>query len=218
MRAGFRVERYGFPVPDTFSSRTVAIVALASLLAGFVVVFAGGMLLFAPASTAPPAPPFEADAGVARVDAGPAPALTAEDRDAGDSTPLADPMDLGEAGTPVGAGGSARFAPSAVSRCWDLNNPALLPGASCDRLQAIDDHFATKATEIAGCARGHGRLAFIMDLRFSTGFVRSWGGPSSTIANAGTVVACVRRVTQPLPLGAATHAHDRYLMVLPIDW
>jgi hypothetical protein len=57
-----------------------------------------------------------------------------------------------------------------------------------------------------------------MDLRFSTGFVRSWGGPSSTIGNAGAVVACVRRVTQPLPLAAAAHAHDRYLMVLPIEW
>jgi hypothetical protein len=216
--AGLRVERYGFPVPDTFSSRTVAIVALASLLAGFVVVFAGGMLLFAPASTAPPAPPLEVDARAAHADAGLATALTTEDRDASDPAPIADPMDLGEAGAPVGMGASVRFAPSAVSRCWDMNNPAILPGASCDRLQAIDDHFASKSAEIAGCARGHGRLAFIMDLRFSTGFVRSWGGPSSTIANAGTVVACVRRVTQPLPLGTAPHAHDRYLMVLPIDW
>ncbi|MDB4932716.1 MAG: hypothetical protein JWM10_5200, partial [Myxococcaceae bacterium] len=45
-------------MPDTFSSRTVAIVALASLLAGFVAVFAGGMVLFAPATAAPPAPPL----------------------------------------------------------------------------------------------------------------------------------------------------------------
>lgn len=204
-------------MPDTFSSRTVAIVALASLLAGFVVVFAGGMVLFAPATTAPPAPPLEAAPHPARADAGPALGLAVGERDAGEPSAAGDPMDLGEAGAPA-ATGAVRFAPSAVSRCWDVNNPALLPGASCDRLQAIDDHFASKAAEVAGCARGHGRLAFIMDLRFSTGFVRSWGGPSSTIANAGAVVACVRRVTQPLPLAAAAHAHDRYLMVLPIDW
>lgn len=193
----------------------MAIVALASLLAGFVVVFAGGMVLFAPATTAPPPPPPAADAGALR--AAPAPAvLAAAGPDGGSPGAVVDPLDLGEAGAPATA--AVRFSPSAVSRCWDANNPAVLPGASCDRLQAIDDHFAARAAEIAGCARGHGRLAFIIDLRFSTGSVRSWGGPSSTIGNAGTVVACVRRVTQPLPLAAATHAHDRYLMVLPIEW
>ena len=199
-------------MPETFSSRTVAIVAPASLLAGFVVVFAGGMLLFAPATTVPQAPPLGPDAG-ARV-AAPSPAQV----DAGEAPVVVEPSEPAEAGAPAAAEGAVRLAPSAVSRCWDANNPAVLPGATCDRLQAIDDHFASKAAEIAGCARGHGRLACIMDLRFSTGFVRSWGGPSGTIANAGTVVACVRRVTQPLPLAAAAHAHDRYLMVLPIDW
>ncbi len=205
-------------MPETFSSRTVAIVALASLLAGFVVVFAGGMVLFAPATTVPQAPPMVADAGVARAPAALPTPVAAGESDGGEAPGAVDPAEPGEAGAPVMAAGAVRFSPSAVSRCWDANNPAVLPGASCDRLQAIDDHFATKAAEIAGCARGHGRLAFIMDLRFSTGFVRSWGGPSSTIGNAGTVVACVRRVTQPLPLAAAAHAHDRYLMVLPIEW
>lgn len=191
----------------------MAIVALASLLAGFVVVFAGGMMFLAPAATTPPPPPtvsapLAADAGMAvatpAVDAGAGGSLVETPEPAGDAAPA--------------AAGSVRFAPSAVSRCWDANNPAVLPGTACDRLQAIDEHFASKAAEIAGCARGHGRLAFIMDLRFSTAFVRSWGGPSSTIGNAGAVVACVRRVTQPLPFATAQHAHDRYLMVLPIDW
>jgi hypothetical protein len=191
----------------------VAIVALASLLAGFVVVFAGGILLFAPATTAPPPPPPSADAGAVRAEPSP-PGPPPPGADGGGTA--VDPSDLGEAGAPTT--GAVRFSPSAVSRCWDANNPAVVPGASCDRLQAIDDHFAARSAEVAGCARGHGRLAFIMDLRFSTGFVRSWGGPSSTIGNAGTVVACVRRVTQPLPLAAAAHAHDRYLMVLPIEW
>lgn len=197
-------------MPDTFSSRTVAVVALSSLLAGFVAVFAGGMVLFAPATTAPPAPPLGADAGAARADAA---RPTVGPATAGSPAAAEDPVD---AGSP--AEGAVRLAPSAVSRCWDAGNPALLPGASCDRLQAIDDHFASKSVEIAGCARGHGRLAFIMDLRFSTGFVRSWGGPSSSVADPGGVVACVRRVTQPLPLAATAHAHDRYLMVLPIEW
>lgn len=188
----------------------MAIVALASLLAGFVAVFAGGMMLLGPATPEAPAPPPEAPAPVARVDA------SAVVTDAGPAVATEDPAEPPEAG--AAAAGSVRFSPSAVSRCWDANNPAMLPGASCDRLQAIDDHFASKAAEIAGCARGHGRLAFIMDLRFSTAFVRSWGGPSSTVGNAGAVVACVRRVTQPLPLAAVTHAHDRYLMVLPVDW
>jgi hypothetical protein len=200
-------------VPDTFSSRTVAIVALASLLAGFVAVFAGGLVLFAPATTQTPAPPLEADAGARPAAAAPA----VVERDAG-ATAAVDPAERADAGAPAGPEGNARFAPSAVSRCWDANNPAVLPGAACDRMQAIDDHFAAKTAEIAGCARGHGRLAFIMDLRFSTSFVRSWGGPSSTIANAGAVVACVRRVTQPLPLATTAHAHDRYLLVLPIEW
>ena len=202
-------------MPETFSSRTVAIVALASLLAGFVVVFAGGMVLFAPATTVPQAPPMVADASAVRAPSAPQTPVAAGEGDAGGAPVAVDPA---EPGAPAMAAGAVRFSPSAVSRCWDANNPAVLPGASCDRLQAIDDHFASKAAEIAGCARGHGRLAFIMDLRFSTGFVRSWGGPSSTIGNAGTVVACVRRVTQPLPLAAVAHAHDRYLMVLPVEW
>ncbi len=196
---------------EKFSSRTVAIVALSSLLAGFVMVFAGGMVLLAPATQTPPAPPSVPAAP------SPAPLVAPLTSDAGSAPPLSETEEAAEAGV-AAAAGSVRFSPSAVSRCWDANNPAMLPGASCDRMQAIDDHFASKAAEIAGCARGHGRLAFIMDLRFSTAFVRSWGGPSSTIGNAGAVVACVRRVTQPLPLATVTHAHDRYLMVLPIEW
>ncbi len=198
-------------MPEKFSSRTVAIVALASLLAGFVVVFAGGMMLLAPATQTPPAPPPAAPT------APPVPVVAPPTADAGSAPPLSEPLEPAEAGV-AAPPGTVRFSPSAVSRCWDANNPTMLPGASCDRMQAIDEHFASKAAEIAGCARGHGRLAFIMDLRFSTAFVRSWGGPSSTIGNAGAVVACVRRVTQPLPLATAAHAHDRYLMVLPIDW
>ncbi len=208
-------------MPDSFSSRTVAIVALASLVAGFVAVFAGGLMLMGPGSAVVPTP--AADAGSAPpevVDAGAAASGPADDAAAAPDPGPTAATDPGEsaAPTPTPAAGSVRFSPSVVSRCWDANNPAIVAGAACDRLAGLEAHFASKAADIAACARGHGRLAFIMDFRFSTAFVRSWGGPSSTIGDAGSVVACVRRVTQPLPLATVTHAHDRYLMVLPIDW
>jgi hypothetical protein len=57
-----------------------------------------------------------------------------------------------------------------------------------------------------------------MDFRFSTQHVGAWGGPSSTIPNAGLVSLCVRRATAPLPLATIAHTHDRYIVSVPIEW
>src|SRR5205823_6181389 len=110
------------------------------------------------------------------------------------------------------------LAPSVTSRCFDPANPAPIPGSGCDQLAALDQHFLSKATDIAGCAHGRGHLTFVIDFRFSTNFARAWGGPTSTIGNAGTVAACVRRVTAPMPLATIPHAHDRYIVAYSIDW
>ncbi len=205
------------PVNDAYSPRMVASVALASLVAGFVLVFGGGMLTLR-RSTVPVRP--EPAAPLALPDALPGPSPDHGSPDAG-APAVAIVEDAGgpEAPAPATPGGRvATVQPGVVSRCWDQNNPAVIAGSACDRLEALDAHLQSKAAELGACARGHGRLSLILDLRFSTGFVRSWGGPSSTIANPGDVMVCVRRVTQPLPLATLTHAHDRYLLVVPLEW
>lgn len=199
---------------DSFSPRTVAIVALSSLVGGFVAVFGGWMLLHrapapAAAPVAEPAPP-QAPAPVTA----PAPdaaTTLAADEDAAAPSPASD-----DGGT--GTGASVNLGALTISRCWAAASPVMVPGARCDRLVGLEQHLASRAAQIAGCASGHGRLSLIIDFRVSTNFARAWGGPSSTIANAGVVAACVRRVTAPLPLTTMPHQHDRYIVNVPIEW
>jgi hypothetical protein len=113
--------------------------------------------------------------------------------------------------------GAITITPGSVSRCFEQGSTAPIT-AGCDALPALDQHMLAKAADIAGCSHGHGRLSFVIDFRFSTAFARAWGGPSSSIGDAGTVAACVRRVTAPLPLASITHAHDRYVVVYGIEW
>ena len=104
------------------------------------------------------------------------------------------------------------------SRASDVYTAAVTPGAACDHLPALDQHLASRAAQIAGCASGQGRLALVLDFRVSTNFARAWGGPSSTIPNAGVVAACVRRVTAPLPLTTMPHQFDRYIANVTFEW
>ncbi len=219
---------------EQFTPRTVVLVAIASLVTGFVVVFGAGMLASRPTLSvaAPTAASPTADAGTAAPP--PAPSAVADGSAVGAPVPLVEGGDAGETGDPGaavpslvtgdgdgGAGvsvGGITLAPSATSRCFDQASTVVIPGAHCDQLAALDQHFQAHAAQIAACAHGRGHLAFIMDFRFSTSFVRAWGGPTSNVPGAGLVAACVRRVTAPLPLAQVTHAHDRYIVVYGMDW
>lgn len=200
---------------ETFTPRTVVLVAISSLLAGFVLVFGGGMLAMRRQGVVPVAGD---DASVLAADAA-APAVAAPTDDDAGTVANTEPAAGDDAGAPAPVTvGNVTISPSGISRCWDQASPNVIAAANCDRQAGIDQHFASKAAEIAACAHGHGRLAFIMDFRYSTQFVRAWGGPSSTVPNAGTVSLCVRRVTAPLPLANIPHAHDRYVLTVPIEW
>jgi hypothetical protein len=97
--------------------------------------------------------------------------------------------------------------------------PIPIAAERCGRLPELDAHFASRAAQIAACANGaHGRLAFVMDFRFSNQHVGAWGGPASTLPNAGPVSLCVRRATAPLPLATTPHTNDRYIATLAIEW
>lgn len=198
-------------VTDSFTPRTVVTVALASLVAGFVTVFGGGMVALR--ARAP-----QVDTRSLR----PEPAPTPEGPDAASPDGLPEASDAGEAGEAAAApaaAGNVTLAPATVSRCFAGMAPVAIPGARCDRLPALDQHFAARSAQIAACAQGaRGRLTFIMDLRFSNQHVSAWGGPASTVANAGVVSLCVRRATAPLPLAGVPHANDRYIVSIPIEW
>ena len=109
--------------------------------------------------------------------------------------------------------------PAVVSRCFD-QGPTPIAGAQCDRPAALDAHVLSKRAEIAACARAgaRGRLAMVLEYRFSTQFARGWGGPASNIADPGGVSLCVKRALFPLPLAQMPHAHDRYVVLVPFDW
>jgi hypothetical protein len=206
-------------VGEQFEPRTVGIVALSSLLGGFVVVFGGGMLALRSPRRLAPAPPEPAvtvaDADPVRAPAPVAPVTPAPATgDAEPPTPVPNDNDSGAVTTATGV----TVSPVTISRCFAGMAPTPVTGAQCGALAALDAHFAAKATDIAACGRGHGALAFVMDFSFSTSFVRAWGGPSSTIPDAGAVAACVRRVTAPLPLAQVPHAYDRYVVTVPILW
>ncbi len=199
---------------DSFSPRTVAIVALSSLVGGFIAVFGGWMLLH----RAPPTPPPVAAPAPAATPAAPAVSADASTSAEPNAEPGAEPPADAGVATVMTDGGAISIGPISVSRCWAAGSPVVTPGAACDRLPALDQHLAARAAQIAGCATGHGRLALVMDFRVSTNFARAWGGPSSTIPNAGVVAACVRRVTAPMPLTTMPHQFDRYIANVTFEW
>ncbi len=205
---------------DQFTPRTVIVVALASLVAGFVTVFGGGMLALRtrarnePPVEAPSAPEPAAPEGPAEPTAPESATASEAAGDAAVESPGSD-----DASAPATAAGGVVISPLAISRCFDGMAPTPLPAERCGRLPELDAHFAGRAAQIAGCANGaHGRLAFVMDFRFSNQHVSAWGGPASTLPNAGPVSLCVRRVTAPLPLVTMPHAHDRYVATYVIEW
>lgn len=216
---------------DNYASRTVAIVALVSLVVGFLVVFGGGMLLLRPrardtaatevASSLAPPPSLGArpnDAGVIQLQRILPTVGNTSSALATSSTSLPS-LDASTAPPSVSVAGIT-LSPASTSRCFDQGPPTPIPGSRCDRLTGLDAHIAAKASEIAGCARpgSHGRLSLVLDFRFSTRFMRGWGTPTSNIPNAGDVAACVKRVISPLPFESIAHQHDRYLVVVHIDW
>ncbi len=198
-------------------------------------VFGGGTLLLrgrgadavgaSPGAAAPlPPPAAPSDAGllainervgdepVAPSDAGPAAA-----------DPLVVPVPTGAMGAsevPAAAStGSVVVGPPSISRCFDAGPPTPIAGANCGSLAALQQHIAGRATQLAACGRGgHGRLALVLDFRFSTAFVRGWGSPASTVPRAGDVTSCVKNAVFPLPFASMPHDHDRYLAVVPIDF
>lgn len=205
---------------DSFSPQTVAVVALASLVAGFVAVFGGGMIAMRPTAQPPressPEPAVTPSPARRDADAGSVAASGGVDAGAASPAPVDDARN---GGAPAAPAGDVEVAPLGISRCWGQDaGTSSTPGASCGSLADLDRHFASKRAELAACTRAHGRMPFVIDLRFSTGSVRSWGGPSSTIANAGDVAACVRRATQPMPLAQMAHAFDRYIVTVPLAW
>lgn len=197
---------------DSFTPRTVVTVALASLVAGFVTVFGGGMVALR--SRAPQPDPRSLRPDPAPPAPGQEPASPEVLPDEPDAATPADPD--AAVGAPTA---NVTLAPATVSRCFAGMAPVAIPGARCDRLPALDQHFTARSARIAACAQGaRGRLTFIMDLRFSNQHVGAWGGPASTVANAGVVSRCVRAATAPLPLAAMPHANDRYIVSIPIEW
>ncbi|MFO0651457.1 MAG: hypothetical protein U0326_34860 [Polyangiales bacterium] len=202
---------------DQFTPRTVVVVALASLVAGFVTVFGGGMVaLRSRARTeVTPEPAAETPAPQMQEPAeNPSPEAAGED--GGVESPVTD--DAGAPAAPVEAAG-VTITPIAISRCFAGMAPIPIAAEHCGRLPELDQHFASRAAQIAACANGaRGRLAFVMDFRFSNQHVGAWGGPASTVPNAGPISLCVRRATAPLPLATIPHTNDRYIGTIAIDW
>lgn len=207
---------------EPYAPRTVAIVALSSLVVGFLAVFGGGMALLRPRMQ------NTSGLGPTEGESAPPPASTATPSAASDT--VASPNENSAAPeattTPSAAAPSAAGDPtrvtvgaSTVSRCWD-QGPAAIAGAQCDRPAALDAHVQSKRAELANCARAgaHGRLVMLLEYRYSTQFARGWGGPASNVPDPGGVSLCVKRVLFPLPLAQMPHAHDRYLVLVPLDW
>jgi hypothetical protein len=218
-------------VERTYAPRTVAIVALASLVLGFLVVFGGGMLLLRPKLRSRTAGQgssgsvggFADDGGGASVDAGSMAGPVDDDASANstrDNTPAnagtganaATPEPTQSAGITIG--------PASISRCFNPGPPTPIRGADCDRLADLDRHVSSRATQLSACARSgaHGRLSLVLDFRFSTSYANGWGSPTSNIPNPGNVAACVKNAILPLPYSSIHHEHDRYIVAIPIDW
>lgn len=216
----------------TYSPRTVALVALASLVLGFVLVFGGGLWLLRPRprtrTSAPPAlvrsaGGFVDDATSAPGDAGNLSGPADDDASAspevsGDGASTVRPTEAPTAEPTQSAG--ITIGPASISRCFNAGPPTPIRGAECDRLVELDNYIASRATQIAACTRSgaHGRLGLVMDFRFSTSYANGWGSPTSNIANPGNVAACVKLAILPLPFTNIRHLHDRYLVMVPVDW
>ncbi|MDP3276109.1 MAG: hypothetical protein Q8Q09_12995 [Deltaproteobacteria bacterium] len=207
----------------TYGPRTVAIVAVGSLIVGFVLVFGGGMLVLKPQSAAPPAPIAPAPTAVSATpipgDAQVTEPLAAAPQEGNDPTPPSANATPGADPIAAVPAGSVTVGVPAISRCFAAANPTPIPGANCGSMAALQQHIVSKQAALAACARGgHGRLALVLEFRFSTSFVRGWGGPTSTIPRAGDVTLCAKQAVLPLPLSAMAHDHDRYLVTVALDF
>ncbi len=215
-----------------YPAKTVATVALGSLVGSFLLVFGGGLLLFRSrtqpsVTTGAPLPalnPNRAIALTADPDAGPAtenPTPNSPDSNPNAVGPSNGTDPTNPTPSPPGApsGGSATIGSISISRCFDAGPPTPIPGANCGALPALQQYLATKATQIGDCAHeSHGRLALVLDFRFSTSFARGWGSPASNVPRAGDVAGCVKQAILPLPYATLAHDHDRYYTTIPIDF
>lgn len=214
-----------------YPARTVAMVALGSLVGSFLVVFGGGLLLFrsrnpgpmtAPTTPLPPPTQGRSFALSADSDAGATvePTNNTNAANSGTNDPSTpDPIENAGAGSTPPPAGSATIGAISISRCFDAGPPTPIPGANCGTLAALQQYLQGKSTQIAACGRGgHGRLALVLDFRFSTSFARGWGSPASNVPRAGDVAGCVKQAILPLPYATLAHDHDRYYTTIPIDF
>jgi hypothetical protein len=218
----------------SYPPQTVALVALGSLIAGFVIVFGGGMILLRPRShetnhtvTISSLPSTTQTPSTER--AAPAVPIVNQLAPSAEDHRAPEPNSSQEASATVlaptaaasstPAAGSVTVGSVTIARCFDAGPPTPIAGAQCGQLAALQQHIASKSSALAQCARGdHGRLALVLDFRFSTSFVRGWGSPASTVPRAGDVTACVKQAILPLPFASIPHDHDRYIVTVPIDF
>ena len=190
---------------EKYAPRTVALVALASLVVGFVASSAAAWPCCGPGARdrGPPSPPRRVRAhpratrAPPPTDAGtPAAERRRSPRAAASPVTRATPAPPAREPVPAAGSPSAPRAPRGVStRATRRRFPAPVRPAREARPSHRDEGRGHRRVR---AGRSHGRLSLVLDFRFSTGSCAA-GAAESNVPNAGNVSACVKSAISPLP-------------------
>ncbi|MBI2896974.1 MAG: hypothetical protein HYY06_25680 [Deltaproteobacteria bacterium] len=216
------------PTPQEDRIRPVPLVgvALGSLAAGFLVVWALGhsaaegpgapdrARLQAPrkarpraarlVSPAPEEPPAAEAPGPAATGAPgpPEPAAPASPEPASSGAPAPAGVTLGQA---------------FYFRCWEAGHDDPVEG-ECDELPALEERVREQLGEIATCASGSsGTLSIGLEVQFASRRTRWWSGRSTTITPVEPLIQCVRARLADTNVEGIEHRYQKYTLFLPVQ-
>jgi hypothetical protein len=242
MTATGPVVREPSPEDDRVRPLPLVGVAVGSLVAGFLVVYALGQS----AADAPPPdrprPRREAAAAPApgkapaRDEAAPPPA------EAAPPAPPAPPPAEAAAPAPPATGAATPAAPAPPTppvspgaaapasargstvgtafyfRCWEAGRDEPAPASACDRLPVLEQRIAAQLPEIEACASGtQGTLSLGVEVQLRSRQATYWAGRSSTIEPVDPLMRCVRTHLEDTDLSGIEGRFRKYTLFVPIE-
>lgn len=129
-------------------------------------------------------------------------------------------------------------------RCWDAGSETPLNEDACDRMRPLERVVASQLGVVIKCYErldrpdSKGILSLALDVDFGEGSVAGdagqepgkgskggqegkvgfWSGRSTTLEGAETIITCLRRKLDSLPLEGIRHRRQRYTIFFPIEF
>jgi hypothetical protein len=217
------VVREPTPEQDRIRPGPLVAVAVASLITGFLVVYALGQSAAeappehrsrhhgSPVGRSTPAPRPAAAPSAPVPAASPAPVPAAPPAPVLAASPAPVPA-APAAPAPAGATQGQAY----YFRCWEAGHDEPVSGP-CDALPVLEQRIRDRLGEIVACASGtHGTLSIGVEVQFGSRRTRWWSGRSTTITPVDPLIQCVRTRLQGTDLDGIEHRYQKYTLFVPI--